>query len=384
MKLHWPSGASILRQPKPFFRQQTQSWYVQIDKKQHNLGPDKEKAKQKYHELMAGRQPAETTTTVASIIGRFLAWSQLNSQPSTHGFYSRPLLSFCEAIGVNLKVRDLKPFHVTRWLDARYKGKSSNYRRNAIRAVQRAFNWAVDEGYLEKSPVKGIKKPRATPRDVLISPEQWNELEEALRVRGEPGAAFLDLLTIMRQTGCRPKEARTAEARHLDLKNRCLVFERIKRLPDGSEREESKGGLERRVVPLTDTAFEICSRYASNYPSGVLFRNSAGQPWDRGQIKHWFKRLDGTSGRPAKQTAKLPRLGFRLQAYAIRHTWATEALQRGVDPITVATIMGHNDVTQLMKTYQHLNKKSDHIRAMLHIAVGTSPTAMPGSEAQPA
>jgi integrase len=359
----------------PFFRKQTQSWCVKIDGKQRNLGKDKVEAFRKYHELMAGRQPVEDDTTAAAVIGRFLEWSKEHSPADTHSFYSRPLVNFVESIGTTLKHSDLKPFHVTRWLDRRYKGLSSNYRRNGIRAVQRAFNWGVDEGYLEKSPVKTIKKPKAIPRDTIISPEQWNELEAALKSRGEAGLAFLEYLTILRQTGCRPHEARTAEDRHLDRKDCCLVFERITRLPDGSERMESKGGVVRRVVPLTDLAFEICVRWADRYPDGPFLRNTSGQPWDRGQLKHWFKRLDGTKGRPSKnrRPPRFPRLGYRLNAYAIRHTWATEALERGVDPITVATIMGHKDLKQLMETYQHLQKKSKHIRNMLHVAVGTAP-----------
>jgi integrase len=173
-------GVPSMRLPKPWFRKQTGKWYVEIDKTQHGLGPDKQQAIQKYHELMAGRQPADTTTPAATIIGHFLAWSQQHAPPATHGFYSRPLVSFVEAIGNKLKVCDLKPFHVTRWLDARYKGKSSNYGRNAVRAVQRAFNWAVDEGYLDRSPVKGIKKPRATPRDVLITPDSIKRIQSAV------------------------------------------------------------------------------------------------------------------------------------------------------------------------------------------------------------
>ena len=31
-----------MREPKPFFRKQTRTWYVQIGKKQHNLGPDEQ------------------------------------------------------------------------------------------------------------------------------------------------------------------------------------------------------------------------------------------------------------------------------------------------------------------------------------------------------
>lgn len=362
-----------MKYPKPFFRKQTGTWYVQIGKKQHNLGPDHDEAQRKYGALLAGRQEPGQDATVAAVVHLFLTWSKEHSEASTHEFYSRPLTSFVEAVGTKLTSASLKPFHVTRWLDDRYKGKSSNYRRNAIRAVQRAFNWAVDEGYLDKSPVKRIRKPQATPRDVIISAENWQTLIGILQSRGEAGQAFLDLLTIMRQTGCRPKEARTVEARHLDHKAKCLVFERKIRLADGTERDESKGGIERRVVPLTDEAFATCARLALKHPTGPLFCNSTSNPWDRGQIKHWFKRLDGSTGRPSKQKARHERLGMRLNAYAIRHTWATEALERGVDPITVATIMGHKDITQLMKTYQHLNKKSDHIRAMLHVAVGATP-----------
>jgi site-specific recombinase XerD len=45
-------------------------------------------------------------------------------------------------------------------------------------------------------------------------------------------------------------------------------------------------------------------------------------------------------------------------------------LENGVDPITVATIMGHKDLTQLMKTYQHIEKKKDHLRKAMTRAVG--------------
>jgi hypothetical protein len=53
-----------MREPKPFFRKQTGTWYVQIGKKQHNLGRDEQVAKQKYHALMAGRQPVMPHVTI--------------------------------------------------------------------------------------------------------------------------------------------------------------------------------------------------------------------------------------------------------------------------------------------------------------------------------
>jgi integrase len=273
-----------------------------------------------------------------------------------------------------LTIGELKPHHVRRWVDTVYKGTGDNYRRGGIRAIQRAFNWAVKDGLLEYSPIAKMEKPPATPRDVLISPAQWEQLIGALKARGARGEAFIDLLTIMRQTGCRPIEARTAEARHLDRKSKCLEFERHESKGHGSNRV-----VERRVVLLTDAAFALCERLAKKYPTGPLFRNSRGTAWKRHTIKEWFQRLDQRRyDRPSQK-----RVNFRLTAYAIRHTFATEALERGVDPVTLATIMGHKDVTMLMKVYQHLNRKTDHLRGALHRAIGL-PAPATHSTASPA
>jgi len=43
------------RQPKPFYRKQTQSWHLQIGKRQIPLGRDQEEAFRLYHQIMAGR-----------------------------------------------------------------------------------------------------------------------------------------------------------------------------------------------------------------------------------------------------------------------------------------------------------------------------------------
>jgi hypothetical protein len=38
--------------PKPFFKKNRRLWYVEIDRRQHNLGPDKDEAFRQYHQLM--------------------------------------------------------------------------------------------------------------------------------------------------------------------------------------------------------------------------------------------------------------------------------------------------------------------------------------------
>jgi hypothetical protein len=57
-----PSGPAVCwrvlvvpHHPKPFFRSDRRLWYVQLDGRQVNLGPDREAAFDRYHELMTPR-----------------------------------------------------------------------------------------------------------------------------------------------------------------------------------------------------------------------------------------------------------------------------------------------------------------------------------------
>jgi len=54
----------------------------------------------------------------------------------------------------------------------------------------------------------------------------------------------------------------------------------------------------------------------------------------------------------------------------LRHSWATNALQKGVDPLTVAILMGHRDPSTLAKVYQHLALNPKHMLTEAHRAVG--------------
>lgn len=360
-----------MRQPKPFYRAARKQWFVQIGKKQIALAAaisetdadGKKAAWEKYYALMAGNQAVTPDSPVIEVLAKFKAWNKKHRSAGTVEFYDRQINAFGTHVGQGLTMRQLKPLHVTAWLDADYSTAGSNYRRNCIRAIQRALNWAVEEGHIEASPLKRMKKPAATPRDAVVTPDEWEQIVALLSGRcttygGRPGrlrsAEFLDFVTLLRQTGCRPQEARLIEARHLDRRTKCIVFER-------HESKGSGGGrtTERRVVPLADEAFAMCCRLALLYPGGPLFRNEDGRPWTMRALGRHFERIAKT-------------LKIKISAYVLRHTFATDALVRGVDPVTLATLMGHRDLTQLMKTYQHLKTQGDFLRASMAKAIGAA------------
>jgi integrase len=86
-------------------------------------------------------------------------------------------------------------------------------------------------------------------------------------------------------------------------------------------------------------------------PEGPIFRKG-DKPWTANSLD--------------RECAKLSRkFLFRVTPYAVRHTFATEKIIQGVDLVTIATLMGHVDLKMLMKVYQHVRKRGEHLRAAL-------------------
>lgn len=332
--------------PQPFYRKALKSYYVKLGGKFIHLGKDRDNAYAKYHGLMLSRQPTLPETPVEILLGKFLSWCQLHREPLTYEWYLKHLKSFRVHVGPTLTIANLKAFHVTDWMDLHYKGSGDNYRNGACRAVMRAFNWGVKQGHIGANPVKGVEKPRAHGRIAYLHPHQWTTVLAKVR-DADP---FKDFLRFMRATGCRPQEARAAETRHFDRQSETLVF----------PVDESKGKREPRIIPLNAEAMRIISRLVLKYPDGKLFRNTKGRHWTKNTVTSRFTKLR-------------EKLGFEFFAYAIRHTFITDALRQGCNPVTLAHIVGHKDATMILKVYQHLNLNRGHVRAELALATGETP-----------
>jgi integrase len=63
--------------------------------------------------------------------------------------------------------------------------------------------------------------------------------------------------------------------------------------------------------------------------------------------------------------------GKKICLYNFRHTWASNALKRGVDSLTVAILMGHTDPSMLAKVYAHLAHDPNFLRNAANRAIRT-------------
>lgn len=316
-----------MKTPTPWFRKQTGCWYVELDGKQHNLGKDRDAAF-----LKAADLTARCGSTCRQLLAKFSLWVAANRAPKTAEWYERHFGPFLEAAG-GIDIHEMKPDDVTRWL-GRIPG-NHNTRSGAIVAVKSAFNWLVRNELIAKSPVAKVQAPGKTPCEDFLSPQRWKAVAKA--AAGDP---VEDVLTVLRETGARPQEIRAVEAQHVQ-EDKWLFPLAL-----------SKGRKCRRVVRMTAVAKEIVSRLVDENPAGPIFRNSKGRPWTKYSLARAFQRI-----------SKL--VGFRVAAYHVRHTFATDALVAGVDPVTVGVLMGHRDGAMVSRVYQHLAQREDHLQAAL-------------------
>lgn len=379
----------MARHPKPWFRYSRGAWFVTINGKQHNLGPDKQEAFKRFYSLM--QQPQATralSESLPAIADSFLDWVQRNRAPDTFEWYRYRLERICQRYP-NMRLSELKPFHVQEWVDS-YPNLSRTSRRNYIRAVKRCCRWAVQQGYLTTNPIEHMEVPGADRRETLISIEDYQQLLALIR-----DDSFRDLIVVTWETGCRPQESLRVESRHVDLKHNRWVFPKI----------ESKGKRQPRVIYLPQAALEVTQRRIQQYPTGPLFRNSRGKPWTTDAVNCAFDRLRirmvrdlevGNDENVKRLMAELlPQLEphrivngsaipkstqelrtearrkvlatlanehvTRYSLYTLRHAWATRALQSGLDGLTVAILMGHSDPSTLARVYQHLAHQPEHL-----------------------
>jgi integrase len=94
----------------------------------------------------------------------------------------------------------------------------------------------------------------------------------------------------------------------------------------------------------------------AKFPTGPIFRRD-DISWTRHDVSQYFRRLK-------------KRVGFQYRLYDFRHTFITNGLKRGVDPITMANLVGHVDLKMIHEIYSHISQDTSHMRKMAMKAVG--------------
>jgi integrase len=343
------------RPNKIWFRMDVGWWMVTIAGEKIRLAQGKKnrkEAEQKFHEVIAGRSqaPESPTARVADIVEAFLAWTKIHRSSETNRNYFWYGQSFSECCGY-LQTSELKPIHITRWIDE--KGWKQTTERNARRSVYRAFSWACEEGVLTRNPLQGMRCPRAKPRGRFMSDAEYRTLLK------HSAADFKLLLFSLKETGCRPKEARTLRWENV-REDRWVL----------DEHKTSYKVDKPRVIYLTAAMRKLMNVLRRRSTSPHVFLNSRNKPWTCNALRHRIAHL--------KKTLNLQ---DDLCVYMLRHAFGTNAILNGVDVATVAELMGHTSLEMVSRVYLHLADQGAHLNAAVEKATRRRVPATPASAA---
>lgn len=241
---------------------------------------------------------------------------------------------------------------VSRW-GAKSKGAESSARRASprtvhhyYRALTAFFNWVVDEGFLDESPVAKVKLTQ--PKRKVIRPYTLEQLEGMLAIcewdsehRGRfIGSRNRAIILLLLDTGLRLTE---------------LANIRLQNIDGGSGwiKVTGKGGKE-RVVRIGQTAQNALQQYLMHRPEHgrkEVWLTSQGKPLHSTGIQSMIDRIKVRAG-----------IADEGCVHRFRHTFAVSFLRTDGNPFNLQYLLGHSSL-EMVRHYVATLGMEDALKA---------------------
>ena len=214
-----------------------------------------------------------------------------------------------------------------------------------ITVLRNVLNRAIDDGWLQRLPTENLRPLKSTPKKrELITMEEINRLCAGAMVASKNGPEFSDYVRLLAYCGARRNEALRLRWTDVDWTNQQLTIG-----ADGLTKNRKA-----RVVDFNDKL--------EAHLKEMLARRAPDSQWlfpspQRGDKDISAKTFVETL-RLARKAAGLPGIGF----HDLRHHFISFAVMSGIDFMTIARWVGHQDGGILIgKVYGHL--ASEHTKA---------------------
>ena len=220
------------------------------------------------------------------------------------------------------------------------KGLSAKTVRNIHQIISSALKLAVEQKLIARNPAEGCALPKVERKEMQTLPVE--QLTSFLREAKESGV--YEMYYIDLATGLRRGELLGLKWSDIDLEKGDLRVQRQIGRIDGKIIEmplKTKNAY--RTLPLSTEAIDVLMQQRiKTGNSEWVFPSPTGGPMSPDSVLHMLHRVLKRAG--------LPKVRF----HDLRHTFATLALQNGVDVKTVSGMLGHFSAGFTLDTYAHV------------------------------
>ena len=345
--------------------------------------------------------------TNITFVGWLKTWLETYAKPSiklsTYTSYETYIRGHISPYFTNLKLKDLNPkilqdFLNTKLtggrLDNKEGGLSDKTLKNLYNMIHSSLKQAYMNELIKKNICDFIKVPKVSRKEMrVLTREEQKNLISASRNHRLGIVVILDLFT-----GMRLGEILALRWIDIDFENKNIcVKNTIKRLSTHlGESNKTQIILDTpktenayRDIPLIDEmVMELKEhkklqniekkKYGSAYnDKNFLFCNELGEPYDQKTFKNYYNKIllecgllkikpktirnkikKGLKTKP-KPNGSTPNVTF----HTLRHTFATRAIEQGMDILVLSKILGHSDPSTTLNKYGHVlpNHKKDNM-----------------------
>ena len=220
------------------------------------------------------------------------------------------------------------------------KGLSPKTVRNIHQIIASAMKLAKEQKIIATDPTEGCALPKLEHREMKTLPVE--QLASFLREAKDSGV--FEMYYVELATGLRRGELLGLKWEDIDLdRGNLRVKRQIARINGEIVEAPLKTKNAYRTLPLAEDTIAVLKQQKKKVGSShLVFPSPTGGPISPDSVLHMLHRVLKRAG--------LPRVRF----HDLRHTFATLALQNGVDIKTVSGMLGHFSAGFTLDTYAHV------------------------------
>ena len=322
------------------------------------LGKTQAQVKEKLRTAIENSKRLDYTQTGKYTVGQWMdewfeAYARVKVRPSSHQTYKGYIENHIKPNIGDIPIEKLTSLQLQKFYrlllaegripriesEKQPKGLSAKTVRNINQVISSAMDMAVRHKLILTNPTEGCELPKVEHREMKKLPAE--RLGAFLREAKESGVYELYYLDLA--TGLRRGELLGLKWEDIDLQNGIIHVRRQVARVDGEVKElplKTKNSY--RNISISQDAVAMLTEMEAHRSSDYVFPSSTGGPISPDSVNNMLHRVLKRAGLPS------------IRFHDLRHTFATLALQNGVDIKTVSGMLGHFSAGFTLDTYAHV------------------------------